>query len=75
MPLRLEADDMIRRFVLPKWGTPEEEPCQECGAISYRVAVLGSKTRDERRIALCGRHFLQLLQEFPDASEIREWPS
>lgn len=49
--------------------TPKE-PCQICGCIGYGTIVIQSDDQSERKIALCGRHFIETCDLYPELREL-----
>jgi hypothetical protein len=51
--------------------TPEE-PCQICGGLGYGAIVVQSDDQSERKIALCGRHFIKTCDLYPELRELAQ---
>jgi len=43
-----------------------DESCSECGAVCYRVIVISGTVGRSRQLSLCGKHFIEALQKYPE---------
>src|SRR5262249_54460567 len=49
-----------------------KEPCHSCGQAGYGVVVVQSYGGNERKVALCGKHFIQACDLYPELREMAQ---
>ncbi|HLJ86105.1 MAG TPA: hypothetical protein VKZ53_04740 [Candidatus Angelobacter sp.] len=60
----------------PTWlNSTRDGPCDECGAVPYRILTIKASTGIIRRLSLCGRHFLEMFQSLSELEkgEVKGW--
>lgn len=53
------------------FGMPKE-PCHMCGQTGYGVIVVQSSGENQRKVALCGKHFIQACDLYPELREMAQ---
>jgi hypothetical protein len=48
-------------------GSATDDPyCSECGQVCYRVITISGAAGQSRNVALCGKHFMEALRDYPE---------